>query len=216
MYNKTKQKIIILIITLSIVLPLFFYRLDKVITPTVMAVADGEMRAKAIEIINMCILDEYSKEFKYEDIIKAEKDNEGNIIMLKADTLKLNRIGSNVAIKAQREIKNLGSIGVKVPIGYISKNNILANFGPDITVRMQPIGYIEASYSSEFESAGINQTRHKIYLQVKTSLKVIIPFASNNIEVKNEIPIAETIIVGKIPNAAINFDVGKWKYDLKN
>ena len=72
---------------------------------------------------------------------------------------------------------------------------------------MQPIGHVETKYSSEFESAGINQTRHKIYVKVKTTVRVIIPLKSNDIEVTNEVPIAETIIVGKTPNTAVQLDL---------
>ena len=67
----------------------FIYSLDKIITPTVIAVADAEMRTKAMEIVNKSILDEYSKSFNYDEIIHIEKDNNNNIVMLKADTLKI-------------------------------------------------------------------------------------------------------------------------------
>jgi sporulation protein YunB len=213
---KTKLKIFSSLAIITTAFMLFIYSFDKTVTPTVLTVADGEMRAKAIEIINTCILEEYSKEFNYDEVIKVEKDKDGNIVLLKADTLKLNHIASKVALNAQKQIKELGNVGIKLPIGYITKNNILSYFGPSITVKMQPIGNIETTYSSEFESAGINQTRHKIYVQVKTKIKVIIPVTSNSIEVKNEIPISETIIVGKIPDTSINLDMQRSGYKIPN
>lgn len=183
---------------------MFIYTFDKIITPTVLNVADGEMRAKALEIVNKTIIDNCMKSFKYEDIINIQKDNEGNITLIKADTLQMNKIACDVALESQQRLKEIGNVGIKVSTGYIFKNNILAYFGPNITVKMQPIGYIETKYISDFQSAGINQTRHRIYVQVKTNLRVIIPIRSNEIEVKNEIPISETIIVGKIPETSIN------------
>ena len=78
--------------------------------------------------------------------------------------------------------------------------------GPKITVKMQQVGNIETSYESIFESAGINQTRHKIYLNVKSKMRVIVPFHSDEIEVTCQIPISDTVIVGKIPNTAINMN----------
>jgi sporulation protein YunB len=194
----------------------FIYTFDKVVTPTILTVADGEIRAKTMEIINTCILEEYSNNFDYDSIIKVDKDDTGNIVMLKADTLKLSQIASRVSLKAQNDIKALGSVGLSLPIGYIFKNNILSNFGPRLTIKMQPIGHIQTLYSSEFETAGINQTRHKIYVQMKTHVRVIIPLASNDIEVRNEIPISETIIVGKIPNTAINLDLQRAGFMLPN
>jgi len=194
----------------------FIYSLDKIITPTVIAVADAEMRTKAMEIVNKSILDEYSKSFNYDEIIHIEKDNNNNIVMLKADTLKMNKIAVDVALQAQNEIKKLGNVGIKIPMGYIFRNNILANLGPSVTIKMQPIGFVETKYLSEFESAGINQTRHKVYVQLITKIRVIIPSRSNDIEVKNEVPIAETIIVGKIPETFMNLDLQKAGVKLNN
>lgn len=175
--------------------------------PTVLAVADMEMRAKAIEIMNNVIIEEYSKQFDYSEIIKEEKNKNGDIIMIKADTLKLNKLACDVALKAQKELKDVGRIGIKLESGYIFKNNILAYFGPKITIKMEPMGYIETNYRSSFESAGMNQTSHKIYVELKTKVRVIIPLTCNDIEIKNEIPIAETIIIGKIPNTAVQLDL---------
>lgn len=205
--GKTKFKLFFALIILLALFYIFIYTLDRIITPTVMAVADAEMRAKSMEIINTAILNEYSKQFKYEDVINVEKDGEGNITMLKADTLKMNRIANDVALNSQRELRKLGSQGIKVPTGYIFQNNILASLGPSVTVNMEPIGYIETRYQSEFESAGINQTRHKIYVQVYAKLRIIIPTKKDDLEVKSEVPIAETIIIGKVPNTSVNLDL---------
>jgi sporulation protein YunB len=204
---KFKIKLGILFLVIVMGFNFFIYTFDKIVTPVVLTVADGEIRAKATEIINACILEEYSKSFEYEEIIKIEKDELGNIVLLRADTLKLSKIAADVAIKSQKKLRDLGNAGIKLPMGYILKNNVLAYFGPSITIKMQPIGYIETKYSSEFETAGINQTRHKLYVEIRTHVRVIIPLKSNDIEIKNEIPIFETIIVGKVPDNAINLDM---------
>ncbi|MBL4938098.1 sporulation protein YunB [Clostridium sp. YIM B02515] len=214
MRRNTKIKIVLGLLLVVAFFNIFIYILDKVVTPTVMAVADAEMRAKSMEIINTSILKEYSKQFNYDDIIKVEKDEHGNISMLKADTLKMSKIASDVALNSQKELKALGHIGIKVPIGYIFNNNILANIGPDVSVKMEPIGYIETKYQSEFESAGINQTRHKIYVQVYAKVRIIIPTKKDDIEVKSEVPISETIIVGKTPDTSINLDLNGAGYKI--
>jgi len=202
-----KAKLIIIFIFILILFNVFLYAFDKVVTPTVISVADAEMRAKSIEIVNKAIIEEFSKQFNYDEIIHVEKDINDNIVLLKADTIKLNKIACDVALLSQKELKRLGNVGIKVPVGYIFKNNILAYFGPSITIKMQPIGYIETKYISEFEQAGINQTRHKVYVQVKTKVRVVIPLKSNDIEVNNEVAVAETIVVGRIPDTALNLDL---------
>ncbi|MDP4176854.1 MAG: sporulation protein YunB [Bacillota bacterium] len=216
--NKLRFKLVLFIFLLLIMANVLLYSLDKVIAPTVMMVATSEMQARALETVNIAMVNEFSKDFNYDDIVKVEKDNEGNIVMMKADTVKMNKIACDVSINAQNKLQSFGSMGIKIPLAYIFKNNILASFGPTVTVKMQPIGSIETKYISDFESAGINQTRHKIYVQVKTNVRIIIPFKSTDIEVQNEMPIAETIIVGKIPNNAIglNLQDAGFKVNEKN
>jgi len=214
--NKIKTRILLIIALIMINFTIFIYVFDKTIMPTVIAVSDAEMRAKATEIVNRAIINEYSRQFNYDEIIKVDKDSEGNIVMLKADILKMNKIACDVALESQKELLKLGNIGIKIPIGYITRNNILSYYGPCLTIKMQPIGLVETKYSSEFESAGINQTRHKIYVKVKTTVRVIIPLRSNDIEVSNEMPIAETIIVGKTPNTAIGLDLNGTGFKLGN
>ncbi|HEY8892376.1 MAG TPA: sporulation protein YunB [Clostridium sp.] len=214
--NKIKIKILIITGIIMMNFTIFTYIFDKTVMPTVMAVADAEMRAKATEIVNRAIINEYSDQFNYDQVIRVDKDSQGNIVMLKADTLKMNKIACDVALESQKELMKLGEVGIKVPLGYITRNNILSYYGPKITIRMQPIGSIETKYSSEFESAGINQTRHKIYVKVKTTVRVIIPLKSNDIVVTNEVPIAETIIVGKTPNTAVQLDLNGTGFKMGN
>jgi sporulation protein YunB len=213
---KFKIKLLILFFSIIVTFNIFLYSFDRIVTPIVLTVADAEIRAKTMEIINSSILDECSKNFKYDEVIKVDKDNTGNIVLLKADTLILNKIAADISINSQKKLKEIGDMGIKMPFGYIFQNNILAGLGPDIKIKMRPIGNIETKYSSEFETAGINQTRHKIYVVVTTQIRVVIPMRSNVLEVKNEIPICETIIVGKTPNNAINLDLQRSGYKINN
>ena len=88
----------------------------------------------------------------------------------------------------------------------MTKNLVFYNLGPKVNIKMTQIGNITSSYESVFESAGINQTRHKIYLNVNMKMKIVVPLNSRDVEVACQIPVAETIIVGKIPNTAIELN----------
>ena len=203
--KKVKFTIVIFLIMTSLIT--FVYTLDKVIMPTVKLVADAQMRAEVTSTINKTIFEEYSKNFNYNNIIKFDKDNDGNIIMMTADTLKLSEIATLTVLKAQEELELKSQVDIKVPMGYVTKNNILARFGPDVKIRMRPIGHITTRYISEFEDAGINQTRHKIYIETTTKVKMIMAVSSSELEIVNQIPIVETIIVGRVPNTAVQMDL---------
>lgn len=208
---KVKIKIISIIVFICTVLIAFLYYFNEVIVPNIMVICDGEMRAKATDIINKSIIEEYINQFKYDEIINFEKDLEGNIILLKADTLKMNKIATDVSLRVQRELKEIGQVGVEFPIGYMTKNNLLSNLGPNITATMRPVGHVETRYISDFESAGINQTRHKIYVEVKAKIKVVLPVGYNEVEVVSQLPITETVIVGKIPETSVQLDLNSGK-----
>ena len=83
--------------------------------------------------------------------------------------------------------------------------------GPKITVRMEPIEYISTSYDSVFESAGINQTRHRIFLNMIVNMKLIMPFKNSEVKYSYEIPVTDTIIIGKIPRTVLEVEKGELK-----
>ncbi|MEW8955685.1 sporulation protein YunB [Clostridium sp.] len=204
--NRTKVIFFTIVTLIVIIFNVVIYIFDEKVMPRVMIIGDAEMRAKAIFILNDNINKIFKEKFNYEDIIKVEKDDEGNITMIRADTLKMNTLATEVALNSQKDLRDIGAVGIKIPLGYVLNNNVIANIGPDISIKMQPVGDIEITYTSEFESAGINQTRHKIYLNVKTKVKVNVPLKTNDLEIAHEIPICETIIVGKIPNTNLQLD----------
>ena len=199
-------KIIMVIIAIFLLVNSILYFFDKNILPAVLSIGEEKLKREATNIINETALDIYSKDFNYNDMIITEKDNDGNITMLRADTVKLNYLSAKLVLASNDKISKLEEIGLKVPLGYMSKNLIFYNLGPNISIDMIQIGNITSSYESIFESAGINQTRHKIYLNVNMKMKLIVPLNSRDVEIVSQIPISETIIVGKIPNTAIELN----------
>lgn len=195
--------LLILIISSSLL-----YKINNDLKPIMMALCDAQARIIASETINNTIKDEFGNKISYDDIMTIKTDKEGNIVMIQANTVELNRIGSQIAIGIQNRIAGIGGRGVKIPLGILFKNDLLAYYGPKITFKMQPMGSTLASYRSDFKSAGINQTRQIIYLDVTANVQVIIPLSRNSISITSSIPIAESIIVGKVPNTYANFPGG--------
>lgn len=216
MYNRTpikkrkslkKVKIRFLIIIICTLIIFIFYSINKNLSPAIIAVADSELRARTLDIINTNIQTIYDEEFKDIDLVSVEKDSNDKIVMVKADTVRLNTLATKISLKGQDELQKMGKVGFKIPLGYVSKVSILSYLGPDIIVKMRPIGRVEVSYESVFESAGINQTRLKIYMNVKSTMQIILPFESRDLEVVNNVPVCETIIVGEIPRTILGSDV---------
>ncbi|MGL5352499.1 MAG: sporulation protein YunB [Clostridium sp.] len=203
------KPIILCIIAIILIFNSILYFFDRSVLPAILEIAEMKMTSEATKIINETALDIYSSGFNYSDIIIIEKDNNGNITMLRADTVKLNYLSTQLVLKSNEKLQDLEAMGVKVPMGFMTNKSVIYNLGPKVTIKMEQIGNVESSYESIFESAGINQTRHKIYLNVKMKMKVIVPLNSKEVEISTQVPVSETIIVGKTPDTSI--DLGKIK-----
>ena len=207
--KKTEFKpIILVIISILLVFILSIFLYDKRIYPAVLQVAESSIKADKIECISKTSMELFDEEFNYDEMIIIDKDNEGNINMIRANTVKLNYLTSRLSIRCNEELQKMGEVGVEVPLGWRTDNSAFYEFGPDLTVKIDPIGNMKVSYESKFESAGINQTRHKIYLNVEARVRMKIPLHSKEQVVTCQIPVAETIIVGKTPNTAIDLGGG--------
>lgn len=205
---RKKRKALIIIAIFLLLIGFLAYKLDRDLRPILMAYCDAEARIVATQTINGTIREEIGNKISYDDIMSVKTDNEGNVVMIQANTVELNRIGSEIALSVQNRIGSLQPSKVKIPLGVLLKNDLFAQYGPRVTFRMQPVGYVLSTYRSEFQAAGINQTRHIVYLDITTEILVIIPLAKNSVSVTSSIPIAESIIVGKVPEFYGSFGNG--------
>ena len=103
-------------------------------------------------------------------------------------------------------MEKIGEQGLDIPIGTFSGMPILVGRGPSVNIKMMPIGSISSSYKSEFTTAGINQTNHKIYVTISSKINVVLPTANQTVETSTQVLICENIIVGKIPETYLFSD----------
>ena len=206
--NKNKPKFnryILVIIAVILIFSLFIYFFDKIVFPSVLNVSETIVKAKTTELISETSIELFNDEFSYNEMIIIDKDNEGNINLIQANNVKLNYLTSKLSVDCNKKLQEMGEVGIDVPLGWMTKSSVFYKLGPKVKVKIEPIGNMNVTYESKFESAGINQTRHKIYLKVKAKVRAVVPFQNKEIDVYCEIPVAETIIVGKIPSTAIDF-----------
>lgn len=181
-----------------------FIFIDRQIKPTVLAIAEIKAKEIAAKAINESINNKITDDIRYQDLYFLRTDNEGNVTFMQANTIMMNQLASEVALTVQETIRAIRASSIKVPLGNIFGSQLLAQYGPTINIDVTPIGRVNVDFFTEFEDSGINQTRHKIYLVVKTEIKTIVPFSSSTILVESTVPIAETIIVGRVPENYIN------------
>ena len=208
-YTKRKSHkyllFILVIIVVFVVFNIILVFFDRKVMPAVIKIAEIMANSQTLDIINEESIKILNNDFNYDEMVKIQKDNEGNIILIQADTAKLNLIAAELSTNCNNAFRDMDKSTIKVPLGWMSDRSIFYNLGPSMKVSIEPVGNISTSYESKFESAGINQTRHKIYLNISAKVRLKLPMNNDDIDVTTQIPVSDTIIVGKIPNTTIGF-----------
>ncbi len=199
-----RQVVFFIIALLIFSIMRLFMLMEQNLRPTIMASASYYADMLATEAINNAIRDEIAEEMIYDNLIKLEKDDNDRILMAQINTMEVNRIMSSTTLEVQETLRALQGEVIKLPLGQALGSYILANIGPRIPVVLLPIGKVNTDIVDVFEEAGINQTRHKIYLNVKAEVQVIVPLMSSATEVVTQVPIADSIYQGEVPDTVIN------------
>ena len=145
-------------------------------------------------------------EIDYETLVDLEKDAEGRVTALKSDMAAFNRLQSRIADDILLRLSEVSTSTLFIPIGTLTGSSLLAGRGPTVKVKMQSVGSTTASFQNTFSAAGINQTRHQILLDVQVNMSILLPGFRTSTKVNNQISVAETVIVGSVPQTYTYFN----------
>ena len=146
------------------------------------------------------------KEYDYDNFFTIEKDADGNIQMISANVLNINQVTSDIALNIQNSLDGEDNNKIYISLGSVSGIKLLAGSGPQLEVKISTIGNIETNLESEFIAQGVNQTLHRVYLEVNTNVGILIPNSTITESICNQVLILENVIVGEIPDSYYNFD----------
>lgn len=189
------------IMALALVVIILFTFLLSRIRPIIEEVAVWEISNAINYVIYEAINEKIDTgSLDYTELIVFEKDGSGSISALITNTAKINKLQTEIVTRIIELIDEQGLYEIKIPLGNLSGGSFLSGRGPNIPIRIVSLSAVEASFTNDFSSAGINQTRHKIYLNVYVALEFLLPgYTTSNTSLTVEIPVAETVIVGDVP-----------------
>ncbi|MBR4019621.1 MAG: sporulation protein YunB [Clostridia bacterium] len=170
--------------------------------PPLTAIAEARITALAVSAMNDAIM-ERMDDNSYTSLITAY-DNGEKVYMIQADTRQMNMLASDCCAAAQTRIAAMGEQGVSVPLGTVSGITYLSGRGPGIRVLFTPVGSVESDFDSELVSSGINQSLYRVNIRLTSTIRLIMPGVSHSIEVSAKAAIAESIIVGEVPQVYTN------------
>lgn len=202
--NKHKFHIFMFIFILLFFGALCF--LNLVVNPIIIETSSSKVKSLSQDAVNTAVFEVIKDASIYDSLVKIQRDEEGNITMISSNAVRINYLSREIIENAQKKLEFLGSKGVNIPLGTFSGMPILVGHGPLVNIKLIPIGAINCNFSSKFISAGVNQTNHRIYLEVNSIVNIILPTASQNVNTKTQIMIAENIIIGKVPQTYLYSD----------
>nr|WP_279286945.1 sporulation protein YunB [Heliobacterium chlorum] len=167
---------------------------------TIMAIAEAKSREMATQAINNAILNRVSNDANFRDLVYYKTDQEGRIVLLQPNTLRINQLTSETVLEVQQSLSNLDQLEIAVPLGQMLGSSLLANVGPKVRIHITPVGSVKAKPVESFEEAGINQTKYMVALDIESAIRIVVPLMSTEVPINTRVPISTSIISGSVPN----------------
>lgn len=193
---------------------LTFIVIDRRLRPTLLQFAETRAQVLATRAVNQAITEKVAGSIHYEDLFSVKTDSRGKIVMIQQNTAEVNRLASQATMAVQETLRQITDERIVIPLGQIMGSQLLASYGPKIVVTVVPVGTVTTRVNDRFQQEGINQTRHRIYLQITGQIRIIIPLMSSMVTVVSEVPITDATVLGEVPQ--VYFDANLKDHDPTN
>lgn len=216
-YRSRKSKIRrrVILIAVAVLLIVLLVCMHLKVTRVLTSAAEAQLRARAATAVNEAVFMTLSDGgVRYSDLVHVERGADGDIQALTCDAVEINRIARETAYQAQALLQEMCDEGIAVPLGAFTGIEAWAGFGPEIHMEIIPVAEVACRFVSGFESAGINQTKHSVYLEVVCEMSVVMPAKTHCFSAISQVLISESILVGEVPNVYLQGDIFGKGYTL--
>lgn len=211
-YLLVKLIVVIVIITILFVSLVSYFKGN--ILPVVLTMSEATVKVMAVNAINNASHMIIDSEMSYEDFVTIVKDKDEKIQLIQANMVKINRLTRDLANLSQSNIEKIDVDYVEIPLGAFTGAVSLSDVGPPIKIGLLPIGSVQCDFTSLFEEVGINQTRHSIYINIKTTISLVLPVSSVPVNIVTAVLVCDNIIVGEVPQVYLSNNGSKGQLDL--
>lgn len=191
-------KVVITIVVIAII-ALVFFRIKY--HETIRSLAETQLKNTTSDLINDAIDAQIDiGNIQYDRIVYFEKDLNGKITALKTNMSEVNRLKTSILNLINDEILAMDTANLGIPLGSLVLPEVMSGRGPQIPIQIMSISNSDASFDSYFTEAGINQTLQKLTMTVSVDVSILVLGRTENFTVTSEVVVAETIIVGQVPD----------------
>ena len=195
------RKILIILGAILAVVMILYILFRITFSDAIRGLAETQVRNSTSDLINDAIDDQIEKQnIQYDRIVYFEKDLNGRITALKTNMSEVNRLKTDILNLINDEILAMDTSQLGIPVGSLLLPEILSGRGPQIPVQILAIRNSDAMFSSGFVEAGINQTLHQLSMSISVDVAVLVLGETNYFTVSSHVVVAETIIVGQVPD----------------
>lgn len=188
-------------ILLAILLGLtILWGIDMRLRPLVEEVAGYQCRVTVLQLMNEAMEEQLEQaQWSTQELVTTRYNPDGSIAAIEMDAIALNRLKAELTQGISNKLLAMGEQRVDIPLGTLLGWQFLTGRGPDIPLKLIPASFVQSSVTDVFESAGINQTQHRVMLSFEVEVSAILPGCSVSVLVKNDFCAAQTLIVGEVP-----------------
>ena len=195
------RRFIIIVVLLCVILAVGFFQFRSTYQGAICALSETQVKNSTSDLINDAIDSQIETgNIQYDRMVYFEKDINGRITALKTNMSEVNRLKTDVITIINDDILALDTTDLGIPLGSIFLPEFLSGRGPQIPVNILSIRNSEATFSSSFSQAGINQTLHQLIMEISVDVTVLVLGQTNSFTVSSQVVVAQTIIVGNVPD----------------
>ena len=194
-------RLLICIILIAVLYILFRWKYSDAIR----GLSETQVRNTTSDLINDAVDKQIeNKNIRYDRVVYFEKDLDGRITALKTNMSEVNRLKTDILNLINDEILAMDTSTLGISLGSLILPEIFSGRGPEIPVQITSIRNSDAYFLSTFQEAGINQTMHQLNMVVCVDVAVLILGQTNYFTVESQVIVAETVIVGSVPDMYLN------------
>ncbi|MCH5350446.1 MAG: sporulation protein YunB [Clostridiales bacterium] len=188
---------IILFILIAIIVAASIF-IAKNVNPVILKISNERIRAISQDAVSASVLEIMATK-PDEELVSIVRDEDDKIKSVEIDADTITSMAQDITIAAQKKINEAGIDGIKIPLGSLSGVTLFTGLGPDVNIKIYLVGSTKTRIVSVFSESGINQTLHRVYLDISGSVAVAVPGISSTIDTQTQVLMSEMIIVGEVP-----------------
>lgn len=204
---RTKQKILLFFLFLLLFLIFFMFRLVRRWQPVLQAMAEMQAQALATDILADTMRDVLTETgIQSEDLVTYYYNPSGEIFAYSIDTVTIEKLAAMANTQMGEYLEEKKEFELDIPLGRITNNPLLAAMGPDIPIQVRVVGNPGVDYARSFESVGINEVNHRIWIEMELLIQVTTPLLTDVLEANMQFTLIDQTLSGKVPNTYLGLD----------